>query len=282
MKTIGIIGLGLIGGSLGLALSKHTNHTVLGYDIDPTVLKKACALGAVTEPISEADYNNLDVVVFCLNPNLIISQMEAVVKKLKSGALVLDIAGNKTQVVNAMQSLSQKYPDVQFISAHPMAGKEVFGIGNAAASLFKDASCILMPVNASEKTLAKTKQTLKDVGFGLVFETSASLHDAMIAYTSQLPHLLSSSYVANPKAEAHHGFSAGSFNDLTRVAKMNADMWADLFLENADNLLSELNVFLNRAEQFKFALKDKNRQKLHALLSEGNLIKEKIETDAKN
>ncbi|MCL2630979.1 MAG: prephenate dehydrogenase [Firmicutes bacterium] len=276
--NIGIIGLGLIGGSLGRAILKKTPFKVFGYDISEDTMMKAGLLGAITAPlVSNADYENLDILLICLNPKATIVAMREASKKLKKGTTVMDIAGTKRGVLAEMKKLSEKYPLLKFIGTHPMAGKEFSGINHSSPLLFEKASVLIAPVSADIATLSEIKSLLTDIGFGFVKTTTGEEHDKIIAYTSQLPHVISSCFMLNPVCELNEGFSAGSFRDLTRVAKLNPEMWAELFLENRDNLINEIEIFVSKMNEVKAHLASGNEIDLTAHLLDCNAKKEQMD-----
>lgn len=274
---IGIIGLGLIGGSIGRAIIKRTEHTVYGKDINESVMLKAALLGAYHNKLEENDIGELDVVIIALTPSTFIDEMQNIVGKLKKGAIIIDIAGNKKKIVDAMRDLSTEYPDINFISTHPMAGREFSGIEHSSVSMFDRASLLFIPVKADIEAMVRLKKLILDIGFQTVVNTTAEEHDRIIAYTSQLAHIVSSSFVKSPTAKEHDGFSAGSFRDLTRVAKLNAAMWTELFIDNKDNLVNEIDIIIRMLQKYRDAIDSGDREELFELLQEGNERKEIIE-----
>jgi prephenate dehydrogenase len=177
-----------------------------------------------------------------------------------------------------MKRLSEKYKNLEFISSHPMAGREFSGVSHSTANLFERASMILVPVNATLKTTAFLKEYCKNLGFGSVVITTAEEHDRIIAFTSQLAHLVSSAYIKSDTASSFMGFSAGSFRDMTRVARLSPEMWAQLTVDNSDFLVNELNSIISSLNEYKSALEQKDIEKMKSLLADGNerkLISEK-------
>ena len=277
--NIAIIGLGLIGGSLGRALSKKTNHTVFASDIDSKAMSLGKLLGAYHKPLTKDNIDKMDLVIFSLYPEALKQSLDETCPLLKNGALVMDCCGNKRSVTKQMQDLSQKYPHLEFISSHPMAGREFSGVSHSTANLFERASMILVPVKAGLKTIQSLKELSLSIGFGSVVITSADKHDEIIAYTSQLAHLVSSSYMKSPTATRFMGFSAGSFRDMTRVARLSPEMWAQLTIENADFLVEEIDNIINNLRDYKNALKNADKEKMKKLLADGNekkLLSEKM------
>ncbi len=279
--NVGIVGLGLIGGSLGKALLKYTDHKVFGLDISDDATLKAELVGAISGKLGDANFGDMDMVVFALAPRAAREEMEKACGKLKDGALVADIAGNKRSMTEKMRLLSEKYPRLEFISTHPMAGKEYSGISHASAVMFERASALFVPVKAELDTIAALKKLFFDIGFDFVKITTAEEHDEIIAYTSQLAHIISSCYVNTPTAERHDGFSAGSFRDLSRVARMNPKMWEELLSENSDNVTAELDSFIQRLLEFSAALKSGDNEKLLSLFKQGNAKKELVDKNSR-
>ncbi|MDR3262992.1 MAG: prephenate dehydrogenase/arogenate dehydrogenase family protein [Clostridiales bacterium] len=279
--VIGIVGLGLIGGSLGKALKAKTAHRVLGRDISEQAFLKAELVGAVDGRLTDSNYPELDVLIYAVTPVAFVGAdgAEKIAAHLKDGAVVMDLAGTKSVIVNEMNRLAIKYPQIEFVSAHPMAGKENSGIEYSSAALFEHASVLLVPVKAGIETLARIKEFFLEVGFDYVRFTHAKEHDKIIAYTSQLPHVISSCYIGSPTAELHSGFSAGSFRDISRVAKMSAGMWAELFTENGSNLISELDGMIERLTIAREYIAVGDAEKLRAFLSQNSVKKESIDKD---
>jgi prephenate dehydrogenase len=223
----------------------------------------------------------MDMLIIALYPKAVITALDEYAPLLKKGCIVMDCCGNKTAVVNKMQELSLTYPDLIFVGAHPMAGREFSGIKHSTVGLYDRASMLLVPINADIKTLAFIKQFILSVGFGSVIITTAKEHDEIIAYTSQLAHIVSSSYIKSPTAQRYVGFSAGSFRDMTRVARLSPEMWSQLTVENSDNLVKEITYLQEKLEEYKTALKDKDAKKVYDLLADGN--EKKLSADkAKN
>jgi prephenate dehydrogenase len=275
--NIGIIGLGLIGGSLGRAIIKKTDNVVFGRDISPQVMLNAQLLDAYNFELTDADFIKLDMLIIAVYPSAFKSVLSEVAPKLKAGAIVADIAGTKRLVVEAMQEAKQAYPELQFVATHPMAGREFWGVEHSTAGLFEKASVLLLPVHTDILELTEVKELFEAIGFSNIVVTDDKTHDRIIAYTSQLAHIVSSSFVKSPTAEEHNGFSAGSFRALTRVARLNANMWTELMLENSDNLVYEIDTIIKNLQDYRSALADGDGEKLHSLLEDGNAKKEMIE-----
>lgn len=275
---IGIVGLGLIGGSFGRTAVK-AGHEVFGEDRQEAVLIKAEMLCAITGRLSEASSKNLDLLISAVNPSDFESSVEKYLPHLKSGAVVMDFCGTKRGVVSAMKRLSDKYGDLTFIGGHPMAGREFSGIEHSSATLFHKASMILVPVKGDIFALDGIKKLFLSLGFGEAVITTAENHDRMIAFTSQECHVVSNAFVKSPRAKEHFGYSAGSYKDMTRVARLSPAMWTELMLENADYLAEELDILVENLQKYSAAIKRGDKKELFDLLAEGNEIKLAIDVN---
>ncbi len=282
---VGIVGLGLIGGSLGRAIVSKTSDKVFSYDIDKKAMLDGRLLSAYHEELTDDNIKEIDVLFLSLYPEALESNIENYCARLKKGCLVMDLSGNKRSIVSQMKELSTRFPDLEFISAHPMAGREFSGVNHSTVNLFDKASMIFVPVNAKLQTIAKFKEYFLSLGFLNVVMTTAEKHDEIIAFTSQLAHLVSSSYIKSERASQFYGFSAGSFRDMTRVARLSPEMWAQLTLDNSDFLVEELDTLITHLNEYKVALKSKDKQKMKELLQDGNdkkLQSEKIRREKLN
>ena len=282
---IGIIGLGLIGGSLGRTIVKKREDEVYAFDISNKAMLDGKLLSAYHHQLGEENVSEMDMVIFCLYPNALEDALDKYCPLLKDGCIVLDCSGNKRRIVNQMQRLSKKFDNLNFISAHPMAGREFSGVTHSTINLFEKASMILVPVCQSIQVLSFVKEFTLSLGFGSVIITNAKEHDKIIAYTSQLAHIVSSSYIKSPTASQFMGFSAGSFRDMTRVARLSPEMWAQLTLDNADFLVEEIENIISNLEDYKLALQQGDKEKMKQLLEEGNQKKlscEKIRRATQN
>ena len=274
---IGIIGLGLIGGSLAMSIRKHTDHTVFGCDINPEVVLRAKAVEAIHDELTEDMLPACDVVLVSLFPQLCADWIAAHADAFGPHALVIDCAGVKRHVCRQVEPIAAAHPWT-YIGGHPMAGREFSGFAYARANLFENASMILCP---SAEVPIEARETAKafflESGFKMVRFCTPEAHDQMIAYTSQLAHVVSGAYVKNPLAADHKGFSAGSFLDLTRVARMNETMWTELFLENNDLLLPALDDLILRLNQYRDALASADPDRVLPVLREGRIAKEALD-----
>ena len=276
-----MIGLGLIGGSMARAVRARTNCKVFGYDANVSVIEKAVSEGVLCGDLADC-FDAVDMLIVALYPTDVVDIILDVSKKLKKGCIVIDCTGVKKAVC---EPLSAKLSDmgIRFIGGHPMAGREVAGYDNSLDDLFDGASMILCTDDNTDKdALSEACDFFPRLGFSQVKITTAREHDAVIAYTSQLAHIVSSSYIKSPTLDMRYGFSAGSFKDLTRVAKLNEEMWADLFLENVDAITYETQEIIGHLNEYLDALKNKDRNRLVVLLRNGRIRKEKDEAQERS
>ena len=272
---IGIVGLGLIGGSMAKALSPH--HAVYGADLNESILQDALTCGAICGILNEETLPECDLILLALFPGQAIRYAETHGAAFKKGAVLMDLCGVKRVVEKGILPVAQRH-GFCYLGAHPMAGLAKVGWEYSRADLFRNASMILVPnVTVSEDRMTQVERVVMDAGFGGIAVSTADEHDYMIAYTSQLAHVLSSAYVKTPAAQRHQGFSAGSFRDMTRVAWLNEDMWTELFLDNPDYLADEVEGLASRLQEYAAAIRAGDRKELHRLLKEGRERKEALE-----
>ncbi|MBE5787031.1 MAG: prephenate dehydrogenase [Clostridiales bacterium] len=273
----GIVGLGLIGGSLAKSIKYHTRHAVYGADINETALLQARMVRAIDDVLTDENIGDCDVVLVALYPQAAVDYILSHRPLFKENALVIDCCGVKRHVCDQLFPAFRDCKAV-FMGGHPMAGRERSGFSYAQDDLFENASMILCPAPEAEaELLQKVKALFLSIGFGRVKFSTPQEHDEMIAFTSQLAHIVSGAYVKTPLAMKHKGFSAGSFKDMTRVARLNEQMWTELFLENQDLLLTQVEALVDRMCEYRDALREKDAQKLKAILREGREIKESLE-----
>ena len=274
---IGIIGLGLMGGSLAKAISFGTEHMVWGTNRSPETVQKALFVGAIEKELTNDDLKECDLVIVSLYPQASIDYIKENATLFKKGSIVMDISGVKRYVCDALYEVAKENGFV-FIGAHPMAGLHLSGFEHSTAKIFNNSSMILTPYEDTAWGQINTvKELFLSIGFTNIQMSTPQEHDKIIAFTSQLAHIVSNAYVKSPNALMHKGFSAGSYNDLTRVAYLNEDMWSELFLENRDNLINEIDSIVENLVQYKEAMKNNDRETLTKLLREGKLLKEQID-----
>ena len=275
-RTIGIAGLGLIGGSMAKRLSRDSKNTVLGYDRDDKVIAKALEEQAIKARLTE-DFSACDIIIIALYPKETVEFFKQHADNFKKGCLITDVCGIKKYVCDEINPVAQQ-KDLYFIGGHPMAGKEFSGFTHASADLFNNASMLLTPEDyIPEEKVSELRTFLMQLGFLDIIITSPEHHDRIISYTSQLAHIVSSAYIKSPTSRQHIGFSAGSYKDLTRVAKLNENMWTDLFLLNRENLMEEIDTIIEHLNEYQYCLKCNDAEKLSALLKEGRQIKEALD-----
>lgn len=270
-----IVGLGLIGASLAKTLKKNTNHHIMGWNRTETVSERALADGAVDE-IGELDtlIAKADVTFINFYPDAIVPFVLEHRDSFKKNSIVTDSCGIKTKICRSLENESL---DFHFIGAHPMAGREVSGYDNSLPTLFDNASFICTPFDSTPRYATDALVGLaQDMGFARTVVTTPEHHDEMIAFTSQIAHVLACSYVLSPLAPQHAGYSAGSYRDVSRVARINADMWTELFIANGEPLVREIDDLVSNLMKFKYAIVNEDSRQLHDLMEKGNRIKEEI------
>lgn len=273
---VGILGLGLIGGSLARAYALE-GHTVYAIQRNEAMLSFAMLAGAVHGKLNEKTIPECDLILLAIYPDGSASWLEKNAPLVSKNALVIDCCGIKTEVCRRCFPLAQQY-GFTFIGGHPMAGSQFSGFKYSRADLFEGAPMVLVPpVFDDIHLLDRAKEALRPCHFGTFSVTTAQEHDKMIAFTSQMPHILSNAFIKSPTALKHKGFSAGSYKDLTRVAWLNPQMWAELFLENKDNVLFELDTYLDNLKAYRDAIAAEDMETLVALLDEGKKRKEEVD-----
>ena len=273
---VGIVGLGLIGGSLARAYAK-AGHEVYGYNRSRSMLDFAMLSGAVKAELNEETLPLCDLLLLSLYPKACVEYLEQFGSLLSKDCLVIDCGGVKREVCEGCFPLAEKY-GFTFVGGHPMAGTHHSGFKYSRSNLFQGAPMVIVPpVFDDIDLLERVKEALAPCGFASFSVTTAQEHDRMIAFTSQMPHIISNAFIKSPTAGSHKGFSAGSYKDLTRVAWLNPQMWAELFLENRDNLRFELDQLIGELEKYRRALEGDDRDSLTALLDEGRRRKEEVD-----
>lgn len=273
---VGILGLGLIGGSMARAYAV-AGHTVYAADLDESTLSFAMLSGAVHGRLDEETIPACELLLLAIYPGGSAKWLEDNGRLVDSGALVLDLCGIKQEVCKRCFPVARKY-GFTFVGGHPMAGSHFSGFKYSRADLYKGAPMVLVPPRFDDiDLLQRVKDAMAPCGFGMFSVTTAEEHDRMIAFTSQMPHVLSNAFIKSPTARQHKGFSAGSYKDLTRVAWLNAPMWSELFLANRDNLLFELNTYLDSLTAYRDALEARDGERLTALLEAGKKAKEEVD-----
>ena len=269
MKKIAVIGMGIIGGSICGALTKK-GYIVDGFSRSAESVEYALKAGYIHAKGEElADY---DVVFIAVPPKATLEYLKNA--KFKDGALVTDICGIKSAIEDAVYSEPRNY---RYVGIHPMAGKETSGIASASPTLFKNANLI---ITSSDKTNAEDVAEIKEYAaameFGRIVECTAKEHDAKIALTSQLAHLVSNAYVKSPQVRDCEGFTGGSFQDMTRIAGVDEKMWIQLYMYNKPYIVEELEGLIKNLTVYRDAIAENDDKALEEALKNGRLIREKI------
>ena len=276
MKIL-VVGMGRIGGSFCKAIKKYTVHHMIGMDSDEATIDMAIAMESVDE-IIPVDRPHLmkraDLIIVALPPHKIVDFVLENRENFSQNAIVTDVCGVKKYIVERLEGPLAE-AGISFIGSHPMAGTEFSGFSFSLADMFVNASYLITPTERSNREHVDILRKLAyDIGFKTVIESSPERHDESIAYTSQLAHVVSNSYIKSPTLPKEKGFSAGSFLDMTRVARLDENIWCDLFLLNRDNLLNEIDALMKHIGQHKEALEAGDREKIRELLKKGRILKQ--------
>lgn len=272
---IAIVGLGLIGGSMARAIRKNTQHSIYALDTDQETITAAMSQEVIDGGITADELGRFDFVILGLWPEATVSFCLENLDRFRKGSIVIDTCGIKTAIVSQLEE-PMKEAGVRFVGCHPMAGREYSGFSASVDNLFEKASFIMTPTDQTPMSAVReVSQFAYDIGFAKCVMSSPEEHDRVIAFTSQLAHIVSSAYVKSPSLMDQAGFSAGSFRDLTRVAKLNEDMWTSLFMLNRAPLIGEITHIIDHLEEYRSALETEDSERLRSLLRDGRLLKEK-------
>lgn len=273
--TVGVVGLGLIGGSFAKAYSA-CGHRVLAWNRTASVTAFAQMAGAVDEELTQENIVSCDLLILTLYPEASVEYLKKMGQFVSKSAVVIDACGTKRQICEACFPIAKKYGWL-FVGGHPMAGTHFSGFKYSRATLFKGAPMVLVPPQRDDmQLLERVTKLLAPCEFGRFSVATAQEHDRMIAFTSQLAHVVSNAYVKSPTATQHKGFSAGSYKDLTRVAWLNAPMWTELFLDNRDYLTGEIDGLIHALQEYRDALQTQDAETLCRLLEDGKRRKEEV------
>ena len=273
---VGILGLGLIGGSLARAYKK-AGHTVYAHNRGESILSFAMLAGVVDAPLTDKNIGQCDLILLSIYADASAAWLEDNAQHIDTSTLVIDCCGIKKDICDRCFPLAEKY-GFTFVGGHPMAGSHHSGFKYSRSNLFQGAPMVLVPPRFDDPVLLeRVKIALAPCGFKMYSVTTAQEHDRMIGFTSQMPHIISNAFIKSPTALQHKGFSAGSYKDLTRVAWLNPQMWSELFLSNKENLLDELDFFIDSLSQYRQAIAQNNEEQLIKLLDDGRKRKEEVD-----
>lgn len=275
--NIGVVGLGLIGGSIVKSAKRNTEHTIFGYDINEKIVSDAIENKFLDGALDGDTIKVCDYIFIPLYPAKVIDFVEKNASSFKQGAVIIDCAGVKKKVCEKCFEIADEF-NFTFIGGHPMAGTQFSGFDNSKETMFHNAPFVLTPKeNEDILILANAREIIMQLGFGRVSVMTPQKHDKLIAFTSQLAHVVSNAFVKSPSAIERKGISAGSYKDLTRVAYLNEHMWTELFMDNKENLIYELDNIILELSKYSEAMKNDDSDTLCALLKEGREAKERAD-----
>ena len=275
--NVGIAGLGLIGGSLAKSYKKRSDAKILAADKDKTVVEFAKIYGAVDEELTKENVGTCDLVLIALYPAAAVEYLREIAPYVNKNAVVIDCCGIKREICEVGFRLAEEY-GFTFAGGHPMAGTHHSGFRASTADLFEGECMVIVPAVYDDILyLDRIKTLLLPAGFGSISVTTAQKHDEIIAFTSQMAHIVSNAYIKSPTAREQKGFSAGSYKDLTRVAWLNPTMWAELFISNKDCVLKELDILIGELGKYRKAVAEENLPELIEILDEGRKRKEEVD-----
>ena len=274
--TVGVLGLGLIGGSMVKAFAR-AGHRVLAWDTNADSMEFSMISGAVADVLNENTVGSCDLILLCIFPDGSADWLEKHAPFVSKDTLVMDCCGTKARICARCFPIAEKY-GFTYVGGHPMAGTQFSGFKHSRASMFVGAPMVLVPPKYDDiALLQRVKDMLEPCKFGSFSVSTAEEHDRTIAFSSQMVHLISNAYIKSPTATNHKGVSAGSYRDMTRVARLNPVMWAELFLENKENVLNEMDQFLTSLQAYRIAIAEDDKETLTALLEEGRARKELVD-----
>ncbi len=273
--NIVVVGLGIIGGSMAKALTEYTDCHVIGINRSEETLQKALECGAIHEIGTTNSLKQADMIILGTYPEVAVEFVRKNAHKIPHHCIVTDTSGIKSKICPALSALAKEY-GFTFVGCHPMAGKEKNGFDVSEATLFRNASCIILPCDAPQSAVDTVSALMSQLGFARIVYTTPEEHDRMISFTSQLPHVIACGYVFSPCCMNHKGFSAGSYRDVSRVANINGILWSELFIENKEPLLAEIDTFIENITRIRNSIEKGNRTELAELLSKGKQIKEAL------
>ena len=276
MLTVGIVGLGLIGGSFAKAYKTSGQAAVLGFDTDAAVMTLAQMSGVLDGVLTRDTVRCCDLILLAVPPRAVVRFIREYAREFSPHSILIDCASVKRVVCDAVFPLAKAY-GFAFLGGHPMAESEHAGFQYSSSDLFVGAPMVLVPPYEDPCLIDRAKMLLAPVGFGRISVTTAADHDRVIAYTAQLAHILSNAYTQSPTAGIHWGFSADSFRDMTQYARLNADMWTEVILDNRDDLLAELDTLISCLREYRRSIAYGDIDALRCRLQYGNHRKEEID-----
>ncbi|MDO5040505.1 MAG: prephenate dehydrogenase [Peptoniphilus sp.] len=276
---IGVVGLGLMGGSFVKAIKEYGSEEVYGFDKNDEVLKRALKDGSIDDVLTRENITQCDLVVLALMPGIAIDFVKENHTLIKG--LLLDFCGVKREVERQILPIAVE-KGFSYMGGHPMAGREVGGYEHSSKDLYQGASMILVENETSRGKGKNLEEFFYNLGFAQIKYSDSSTHDRVLAYTSQLAHVVSNSFVQSPTHKEEYGYSADSLKDLTRVATLDVDMWTELFFDNKDFLYDEVMRISDHLSQYARAIKEEDETLLKKLLSAGCIAKREMEERRKN
>ena len=280
--TVGVVGLGLIGASFCKAYKTNTDDaTVYGWNRTQSTAEMAKMQGVIDDYLTDDNLGQCDLVILSLYPDASIKWMEDHKDNFNKNGLVIDACGTKRKICEEGFRIA-KEAGFTFVGCHPMAGTQFSGLAYSKPNMYKGAPMVVCPEKFDDLNLIdRVKELLAPCGFGKFQLSHADEHDRMIGFTSQMAHLVSNAYIKSPNSRGHKGFSAGSYKDMTRVAWLNPGMWTQLFMENKDNLIFEVDFLMNELQKYRDAMVNDDADTLYKLLEEGKDIKEEVDGSGK-
>lgn len=273
---IGIVGLGLIGGSFAKAYTR-AGHSVVAYDKNETVLRYAIMNDIAERELTRDNLCECDLILLCTYPGAAIAYLEENGGFIGRKPVVIDCCGTKRIIVGPGMEIGKRNGFI-YVGGHPMAGTQYSGIKYSKENMFVGAPMVIVPPCYDDIVLLdRVKKMLMPAGFAKITVTTAEKHDEMIAYTSQLAHIVSNAYIKSPTVREHKGMSAGSYKDMTRVAWLSPEMWTELCMDNRDNLLHEIDILMDNLAKYRTALDSGDSDTLRELFAEGKRLKEEVD-----
>ena len=274
---IGVVGLGLIGGSIAKAYKRVEDMTVLGFDQDISIMDFAFMAEAIDGKLTQENIKECHCIFLATYPQGVIDWVKTNAANIREETIVIDCSGTKEKICETLFPIAEEH-GFTFVGGHPMAGTHHSGFKYSRCDMFDGAQMVIVPPTFDDiRLFDHLKTVLAPVGFADISFTTGEEHDQIISFTSQMPHIISNGFIKSETAKRHKGYSAGSYRDLTRVAWLNPTMWAELFLENKTHLVQELDIFIDAMNAYKEAIEAGDEDKLIQLLEEGRQCKREVD-----